>query len=579
MKRASKDELKKTAGGGREWQGNNDNGDPPECSVHLPDLSDLPSAVTVQHQSQPDVLLVTVEDCEFLSCYAYLKNPLKHYVHGLGYVYFGIIGDEEHEHVKVGLMKCYEGSIGPGSSLITVKDAVPSLQPKAVISVGYCSGMSRENAKLGDVVVCAKLTTYAPRIVLDTEEKSTGTRTLVSRNFLHLIKNVADGWKAPLKNPETGKVGVHTGGEFLSGPERINADWRCAELLKEYPLAIAIEQEGEGVFTATFDLGIEWLLVKGIADFADGTDTRSSWKRFASVMAASVVFHLLSDPNVFKDWPHYKENIRSGFETLKTDVGKLSDRLEALIEGQGRLMDQGSCEFQMVKQKLDALKSGLPPNERPRMEESTREKLTEIKGEIRVMKQKLNDWMSGPPSNKRPRMEGYSSVELITQLQQMQLDASKGNDETDLKIELKKIASDKGFTIVDNEGSGNCMFYALSDQLEFAMGFKIKYDELRRILVQYLRENPELPDGTNLFNFVHGHQSWDDYLTYMEQGGAWGDHVILCAAANCYKTCIHVVSSLSAVHDVILRPQCPVDKSRTLVLGHIHEVHYVSLHS
>ncbi|XP_022797592.1 trichohyalin-like, partial [Stylophora pistillata] len=65
----------------------------------------------------------------------------------------------------------------------------------------------------------------------------------------------------------------------------------------------------------------------------------------------------------------------------------------------------------------------------------------------------------------------------------------------------------------------------------------------------------------------------------MEQDGAWGDHVILCAAANCYKTCIRVVSSLNAAHDVILRPQCPVDESRTLALGHIHEVHYVSLHS
>ncbi|XP_022798307.1 VID27-like protein [Stylophora pistillata] len=65
----------------------------------------------------------------------------------------------------------------------------------------------------------------------------------------------------------------------------------------------------------------------------------------------------------------------------------------------------------------------------------------------------------------------------------------------------------------------------------------------------------------------------------MEQDGAWGDHVILCAAANCYKTCIRVVSSLNATHDVILRPQCPVYNGRTLVLGHIHEVHYVSLHS
>ena len=74
----------------------------------------------------------------------------------------------------------------------------------------------------------------------------------------------------------------------------------------------------------------------------------------------------------------------------------------------------------------------------------------------------------------------------------MQHDASKVNDKTDLKTELKKIASDKGFRIVDNEGSGNCMFYALSDQLEIAMRIKIKPDELRQILVQYLRKNPKL---------------------------------------------------------------------------------------
>ena len=63
----------------------------------------------------------------------------------------------------------------------------------------------------------------------------------------------------------------------------------------------------------------------------------------------------------------------------------------------------------------------------------------------------------------------------------------------------------------------------------------------------------------------------------MEQDGTWGDHVILCAAANCYETCIHVVSSLPNGNDVIIRPHCPVDKSKPLVLGHVHEVHYVSL--
>ena len=85
------------------------------------------------------------------------------------------------------------------------------------------------------------------------------------------------------------------------------------------------------------------------------------------------------------------------------------------------------------------------------------------------------------------------------------------------------------------------------------------------------------PDGTDLFDFVHGHQTWTGYLAHMEQDGAWGDHMILCAAANYFETCICVVSSLSHSNDVIITPHCPVDKSKPLVLGHIHEVHYVSL--
>ena len=63
----------------------------------------------------------------------------------------------------------------------------------------------------------------------------------------------------------------------------------------------------------------------------------------------------------------------------------------------------------------------------------------------------------------------------------------------------------------------------------------------------------------------------------MQQDGAWGDHVILCAAANYFETRIRVVSSLLPSNDVIITPHCPVDESKPLVLGHIHEVHYVSL--
>ena len=74
----------------------------------------------------------------------------------------------------------------------------------------------------------------------------------------------------------------------------------------------------------------------------------------------------------------------------------------------------------------------------------------------------------------------------------MQCDISKVSSNTDLLAELEKIASDKGFVISDNEGSGNCMFYALSEQLNFVKGIKISHGKLRQSIVQYLRKNPKL---------------------------------------------------------------------------------------
>ena len=82
-------------------------------------------------------------------------------------------------------------------------------------------------------------------------------------------------------------------------------------------------------------------------------------------------------------------------------------------------------------------------------------------------------------------------------------------------------------------------------------------------------------DGTELFNFVHGYQSWPDYLRSMRVDETWGDHVILHAAANCFETCIHVINSLS--HVTTIYPDRVDGSSSHLVLGHLHEHHYVSL--
>ena len=63
----------------------------------------------------------------------------------------------------------------------------------------------------------------------------------------------------------------------------------------------------------------------------------------------------------------------------------------------------------------------------------------------------------------------------------------------------------------------------------------------------------------------------------MMADGTWGDHVILHAAANCFKTCIRVISSLPHHGEVMICPEYDVTGGNRLVLGHEHELHYVSL--
>ena len=64
-----------------------------------------------------------------------------------------------------------------------------------------------------------------------------------------------------------------------------------------------------GFYTAAFDLQVEWLVVKGIANYADGSvSTNENWSEFASANAASLVAKILNDAVVFQRWPHYQGN-------------------------------------------------------------------------------------------------------------------------------------------------------------------------------------------------------------------------------------------------------------------------------
>lgn len=131
---------------------------------------------------------------------------------------------------------------------------------------------------------------------------------------------------------------------------------------------------------------------------------------------------------------------------------------------------------------------------------------------------------------------------------------------------------------MDNPGGGNCMFYALSHQLE-SVGTERSHEELRQDIVQYLRSNNVLQgrDGQIDFrSFIHGYSSWEEYLQSMSNDGEWGDNLVLIAASNMFEIPIQIVSSLPN-HDPIMITPIRSRHIEMLHLGHITELHYVSL--
>ena len=231
-------------------EGNDRIAPPPELNITLPTARDFDSkpydcsSNEIQSQLPTDILLITANDHEFNACYSYMKHVQRSYFTKLGMVYFGRFGDQNHSNVRVALMKSWPG---PTEAVIAVTNAAEILNPKVVLFVGICASMERAKAKLGDVVISAKLATCDDKEVkADGTVEYRGTKPNVSRNMARLILNAAHGWKPPLKDPKSLDVKVHHDAMTLSGSDLVNNRERRQQLLNWFPDALGLEMEGAG---------------------------------------------------------------------------------------------------------------------------------------------------------------------------------------------------------------------------------------------------------------------------------------------------------------------------------------------
>lgn len=161
---------------------------------------------------------------------------------------------------------CSAGSNGPSGATLTANSIIEKWSPDAVLICGIAFGASRSKQREGDVLVATGIIPYENRrvgakAVYRTPLAPCGTK------LLNRFRNVID-WD--FRRADNSRVQVHYG-QILSGEKLVDDPEFKNSLLNDFSEAIGGEMEGTGLWAAATRHGKEWIVVKSVCDWADGS--------------------------------------------------------------------------------------------------------------------------------------------------------------------------------------------------------------------------------------------------------------------------------------------------------------------
>ena len=145
---------------------------------------------------------------------------------------------------------------------------------------------------------------------------------------------------------------------------------------------------------------------------------------------------------------------------------------------------------------------------------------------------------------------------------------------------LQAVAQTYGVSILDTPKDGNCQFHAIAQQLQIQTNKQMSADEVRKAIVQFLRQNPVLnvADGVLDLRDRIISETWEQYLDRLEKGEQWGNENTLLVVPFVFDVPVTVLSdSMDHVVSIPLPNENVNEDVPTLLIGHISELHYVGL--
>jgi uncharacterized protein YjbI with pentapeptide repeats/nucleoside phosphorylase len=242
-----------------------------------------------------DFVVVSTLDEEFSAVkkvFGLQEEDLK-YKDGLRYYY------KEIEGFRVGFYKFHQR--GNLTSATETRQIIHILKPRFIILAGIAGGI-RGNISLGDVAVSDNVVYYSYEKVDDKEGGPRPTTVAApSKELNEIIGHVGVEWekRVLVKRPEEGVTRVIRG-LYLSGEEILGggeeARGRVQELKNRYGKFIAVENEAGGVAEAVYGSSSEYIVIKGISDYAGESESqqqRDKWRDYASHTSAALSYELI----------------------------------------------------------------------------------------------------------------------------------------------------------------------------------------------------------------------------------------------------------------------------------------------
>ena len=179
------------------------------------------------------------------------------------------------------------GTQGATGSTLSSHALIRLWRPKALVMPGIAFGTDRGRHRPGDVLVAQHLIPYeAQRLGSSIQYRN--PIPVASGVLLNRFRNTLD-WD--FQRPDGTRCAVHYGA-VLSGEKLIDSRSFKQALLNQYPTAVGGEMEGAGLWASADRTNTEWLLAKGVCDWADG-EKDDSYQELAAAASVSLCEHVL----------------------------------------------------------------------------------------------------------------------------------------------------------------------------------------------------------------------------------------------------------------------------------------------